>query len=54
MQHFDFIDIGTSDFDYTIPNNNQFGIYVEPIKYYIDKIPNYPNTIKLQVAILLL
>ena len=51
MQHFDFIDIGTSDFDYTIPNNNQFGIYVEPIKYYIDKIPNYPNTIKLQVAI---
>lgn len=47
----DFIDIGTSDFRYTVPTNKQSGIYVEPIKRYIDSIPNYPNTHKLQKAV---
>lgn len=48
---YDFIDIGTSDFDYTVPKNSEYGIYIEPIKFYLDKIPNYANTIKLNVAI---
>lgn len=48
---YDFIDIGTSDFRYTIPRDNQKGIYVEPIGMYLDKIPEFPNTIKIKKAI---
>lgn len=45
------MDIGTSDFRYTIPKNNEKGIYVEPVKRYIDSIPNYPGTQKLHAAV---
>lgn len=51
MSNFSFVDIGTSDFRYTIPNNNEFGIYVEPIDFYLDSIEDYPNTIKARLAI---
>ena len=51
MSNFSFVDIGTSDFRYTIPRNNQRGIYVEPIDFYLDSIEDYPNTIKARVAI---
>jgi hypothetical protein len=51
MAHFDFIDIGTSDFRYTKPKDGQAGIYVEPIKQYIDTIPDYPKCIKENIAI---
>ena len=47
----DFIDIGTSDFRYTVPTSNQNGIYVEPVKRYIDSIPEYPNTHKVHAAV---
>jgi hypothetical protein len=51
MAHFDFIDIGTSDFRYSKPKGSQTGIYVEPIKQYIDSIPDYPQCIKENIAI---
>jgi hypothetical protein len=51
MAHFDFIDIGTSDFQYSKPKGSQTGIYVEPIKQYIDSIPDYPQCIKENIAI---
>lgn len=46
-----FMDIGTSNFRYTVPKNNEKGIYVEPVKKYIDSIPNYPGTQKLHAAV---
>tara|TARA_B100000131_G_scaffold308653_1_gene338248 strand:- start:778 stop:1380 length:603 start_codon:yes stop_codon:yes gene_type:complete len=51
MSTFNFIDIGTSDFRYTEAAPNETGIYVEPLKYYLDKIPDSPNCIKENVAI---
>lgn len=48
---YNFIDIGTSDFRYTVPKNNECGIYVEPISLYLNKIPKYKNTHKINVAI---
>jgi autotransporter strand-loop-strand O-heptosyltransferase len=53
--HFDFIEIGTSDFDTLIEssNNNEWGISVEPIKFYLDKLPNKKNVFKEQSAIAL-
>jgi hypothetical protein len=49
---YNFIEIGTSDFDTLIENcSNECGLSVEPIKYYIDRLPDKPNVKKLQVAI---
>lgn len=50
---YDFIEIGTSDFDTLIEtsNNLTIGLTIEPIKYYLDKLPNKSNVKKLQVAI---
>ena len=48
----DFIEIGTSDFDTEIQkNNNRSGISIDPIKYYLDKLPSKSNCLKLNVAI---
>ena len=48
----DFIEIGTSDFDTEIEkNDNKVGISIEPIKYYLDRIPNKINCIKLNIGI---
>lgn len=53
--HFDFVDIGTCDFDTSldlVKNNTQTKILlVEPLKYYLDKLPNLPNVIKDDVGI---
>jgi autotransporter strand-loop-strand O-heptosyltransferase len=51
--HYDFIEIGTSDFDTLIENANDetIGLSVEPIKYYLDRLPNRKNVKKLQYAI---
>jgi len=46
MNHFDFIDIGTSDFRYTIPKESQCGLYIEPLQFYLDSIPEYKNCFK--------
>ncbi len=50
---FDFLEIGTSNFDTLIENasDNKLGISVEPIKYYLDMLPNLKNVIKVNAAI---
>jgi len=49
----DFIEIGTSDFDTLIEsaNENTKGLSVEPLKYYLDKLPNKKNVKKINCAI---
>ena len=52
MVFFDFIEIGTSDFDTEMEKkNDKVGISIEPIRYYLDRIPNKLNCIKLNMAI---
>ena len=50
---YDFVEIGTSNFDTELQkaNNEVFGISVEPIKRYLDNIPNKTNCIKSNYAI---
>jgi FkbM family methyltransferase len=50
--HYDFIEIGTSDFDTLIEESTNLtkGISIEPIKYYIDRLPNKRNVEKVQAA----
>src|SRR5665811_59095 len=49
----DFIEIGTSDFDTEIEkaNDDTYGISVEPVKFYLEKLPNKKNVQKLNLAI---
>lgn len=49
----DFLEIGTSDFNTYIQtcSDNTFGISVEPLKYYLDRLPNKKNVIKVNAAI---
>ena len=49
----DFMEIGTSDFDsiIEISDDNTIGISVEPIKFYLDKLPNKNNIKKINCAI---
>jgi autotransporter strand-loop-strand O-heptosyltransferase len=51
--HYDFIEIGTSDFDTLIETSDDktVGISIEPIKYYLDRLPERKNVKKLQVAV---
>lgn len=51
--HFNFIEIGTSSFDTEIEkaNDNTIGLSIEPIKHYLNKLPNKKNCIKLNAAI---
>ena len=53
LKHYDFIEIGTSDFDTLIGDSNDdtVGISIEPIKYYINRLPNKQNVIKVQAAL---
>jgi hypothetical protein len=52
MYFYDFIEIGTSDFDTEIEKqDNKVGISIEPIKYYLDRIPNKMNCVKLNLGI---
>lgn len=49
---YDFIEIGTSDFRTLIENPPPGkGISVEPLKYYLDKLPDNPNIIKSNFAL---
>lgn len=50
---YDFIEIGTSNFDTLIEkaNNDTIGISVEPLKSYLDDLPNKQNVIKAPIAI---
>ena len=47
----DYIEIGTSDFETIVEESNGFGISIEPLSIYLDKLPNKENNIKLNVAI---
>ena len=50
---YDFIEIGTSNF-YTLiqkSDDNSVGLSIEPVKYYLDQLPNRANVQKLNVAI---
>jgi FkbM family methyltransferase len=53
--HYKYVDIGTSDFDtcldFVNSNNIENILLVEPIFYYLNKLPTYPNVIKDNVAI---
>lgn len=53
--HYNFVEIGTSNFRTLIQTvgDDQTGISVEPIKHYLDQLPNRDNVIKLQTAITL-
>jgi FkbM family methyltransferase len=48
-----FLEIGTSNFDSLLEkaDDNVIGISVEPIKYYLDTLPNKPNILKVATAI---
>lgn len=50
---YDFVEIGTCDYHTLLEscNNEQKGISVEPIKIYLDRLPNKPNVIKSNYAI---
>ena len=51
--NYDFIEIGTSDFDTFIQraNDQTVGISIEPISYYLDRLPNPQNVKKLNCAV---
>ena len=51
--HYDFIEIGTADFWTLIEESDDdtVGISIEPVKYYIDKLPVKKNVIKVQAAL---
>lgn len=53
MTHLDFIEIGTSDFDTLIQKcpENSVGLTIEPIGYYLNKLPNKPYVTKIQALI---
>lgn len=47
-----FIEIGTSDFDTMIEKStNETGLSIEPIKYYLDRLPNRKNVKKINCAV---
>lgn len=51
--HYNFIEIGTSDFRTIIENcsDNEIGLSIEPIKLYLDNLPNKKNVTKINCAI---
>jgi hypothetical protein len=52
MLFYDFIEIGTSDFDTEMEKkDNKIGISIEPIKYYLDRIPCKQNCLKLNLGV---
>lgn len=50
---YDFIEIGTSDFDTLLQTcgDNEIGLSIEPLKCYQDKLPNRSNVKKINAAI---
>lgn len=51
--HYNFIEIGTSDFETIIQNadDDVVGVSIEPIKFYLDKLPLPKNVKKLNCAV---
>jgi FkbM family methyltransferase len=52
-QVLDFIEIGTSDFNTILEScsTDQSGISVEPLKFYLDSLPDKPNVQKVNAAL---
>jgi hypothetical protein len=50
---YDFIEIGTSNFDTLIESasDDTVGLSIEPIRHYLDTLPNKPNVKKINVAV---
>ncbi len=50
---YDFIEIGTSDFDTEIQNcdDNKQGLSIEPLKHYLDALPDKKNVTKVNAAV---
>jgi len=49
---YDFVEIGTNNFDTLIQlATNERGISIEPLKFYLDELPDKPNVTKLNCAI---
>lgn len=49
---YDFIEIGTSDFDTEIQKHpEKRGISIEPVKYYLDRLPESRTCKKLNMGI---
>jgi hypothetical protein len=49
---YDFIEIGTSDFDTILQESTtEIGLSIEPLKIYLDNLPNKDNVIKVNCAI---
>ena len=53
MPHYNFIEIGTSNFDTLIQkaNNTTVGLSVEPMTHYLDQLPNKDNVKKINCAV---
>lgn len=53
MIDYDFIEIGTSDFDtlIEIADDKTVGLSIEPLKCYLDRLPNKQNVIKVCAAV---
>ena len=53
--HFDFVDIGTCDFetsaDEVIKSDGKTALLVEPLKFYLDNLPVHKNILKVNVAV---
>jgi FkbM family methyltransferase len=52
--HFNYVDIGTCDFETSLNfanDSNNVILLVEPLTYYLDRLPNIHNVIKDNVAI---
>jgi hypothetical protein len=52
-QFLDFIEIGTSDYDTILESCYDFqkGISIEPLKFYLDNLPNRSNVVKINGAL---
>ena len=53
MEHLDFVEIGTSDFDTLLQKSPEgsIGFSIEPISIYLNKLPNRQNITKIQMLI---
>ena len=51
--HYNFIEIGTSDFRTIVESSKEeeIGLCVEPLKHYLDKLPNKKNVTKANYAL---
>jgi len=53
MPHYNFVEIGTSNFDTLIQkaSNTTVGLSVEPMTHYLEQLPNKENVKKINVAV---